>query len=82
MLLTAAVLLIFLTATKDKAIIGALAAMFGIAGFFSLPRRPNAWKRDPPTAKQIAYAEKLGIEVTPGITKGELSALITQVTGR
>lgn len=82
MLLTSLVLLIFLFATKDKAVIGGLAAMFGLAGYFTLPRMPNAWKRDPPSAKQLAYAEKLGIDVAPGMTKGEVSALISQATGR
>jgi len=82
MLLTALVLLIVLFTTKDKALIGGMAVMFGLAGYFSLPRMPNAWRRDPPTAKQIAYAEALGIEVVPGMSKGDLSALITQVTGR
>lgn len=82
MLLLAVVLFIFLFATKDKAIIGGLAAMFGLAGFLSLPRRPNAWKADPPSQKQVAYAAKLGIQVRPGMTKGEVSAMISQVTGR
>jgi hypothetical protein len=82
MLLTSLVLLIFLFATEDKAVVGGLAAMFGLAGYFTLPRMPNAWKRDPPSAKQLAYAEKLGIDVAPGMTKGEVSALISQATGR
>lgn len=82
MLLVAAVLLIFLFVTKDKAVIGGLAAMFAIVGYVSLPRRPDAWKHDPPTAKQLNYAAKLGIEVEPGMTKGDVSALISQVTGR
>ena len=82
MLATAAVLLIFLTTTTDKALIGGMAALFALAGYFSLPRIPNAWKRDPPTSKQIAYAEKLGIQVVPGMSKGDVSELISQVVGR
>jgi len=82
MLLTALVLFVFLFTTKDKALIGGMAAVFGLAGLFSLPRMPNAWKRDPPTAKQIKYAESLGIEVVPGMSKGDVSAMISQVTGR
>lgn len=46
------------------------------------PRRPNAWRSDPPTEKQLAYAADLGIIVPPGATKGEVSAMITAVTGR
>lgn len=82
MLLVSLVLLIFLFATKDKALIAGMSAVFGLAGYFTLPRMPNAWKRDPPSDKQLAYAEKLGIKVAPGMTKGEVSALISQVTGR
>jgi len=82
LLLLALVLLIFIFASKDKLLIGGLAAMFAIAGFFSMPRMPNAWRRDPPTAKQIKYAESLGIQVVPGMTKGDVSALISQVSGR
>lgn len=82
MLLTSLVLVIFLFTTEDKAVTGGLAAMFGLAGYVTLPRMPNAWKRDPPSAKQLAYAEKLGIPIAPGMTKGEVSSLISQVTGR
>lgn len=46
------------------------------------PRRPNAWRSDPPTEKQLSYAANLGITVPPGATKGEVSAMITAVTGR
>lgn len=82
MLLVSGLLVLFFFTTNDKALMAGLAAMFGLAGFFSFPRRPNAWKQDPPTQKQIDYASKLGIVVMPGMTKGELSALISQVTGR
>jgi hypothetical protein len=34
---------------------------------------------DPPTAKQLRYAKKLGIEVTPGMTKWDVSDLIRQM---
>jgi hypothetical protein len=59
-----------------------LAAVFGAAGLLSWPRRPDAWRYDPPTERQLAYAEALGIDVPDGATKGDVSALITQVTGR
>lgn len=48
----------------------------------SWPRRPDAWRRDPPTDRQLEYAAALGIVTPPGISKGELSDLISQATGR
>ena len=54
-----------------------LAAVFGLAGVFTWPRRPNAWRRDPPTDRQIAYARDLGITVRRGMSKGELSDMIS-----
>lgn len=52
------------------------------AGAFSWPRRANAWRKDPPTEKQIAYATSLGIDIPPNASKGELSDLISQATDR
>lgn len=52
------------------------------AGAFAWPRRANAWRNDRPSDKQIAYATSLGIDIPPGASKGELSDLISQVTGR
>lgn len=52
------------------------------AAWYGWPRRPHAWKSDPPTDKQLAYAADLGIVVPPGATKGEVSAMITAITGR
>jgi hypothetical protein len=46
-------------------------------GVFAWPRRPNAWRHDKPTERQIAYARDLGIPIPRGITKGELSDLIS-----
>ena len=48
----------------------------------SWPRVPDAWRKDLPTQKQLAFAESLEIDVPPGISKGELSDMISQVTGR
>lgn len=80
---TALILVLFaLTADKDKAVSLGIAAMFGVAGLATWPRIPNAWRRDPPTAKQLAYAEKLGLDVPARISKGELSDMISSVTGR
>ena len=67
---------------QNKAVSFGIAAMFGVAGLATWPRIPNAWRRDPPTAKQLAYAEKLGLDVPARITKGELSDMISSVTGR
>lgn len=53
-----------------------------VLGWVAWPRQPNAWRRDPPTERQIRYAEALGIEVPPSISKGDLSDLISQVAGR
>lgn len=61
--------------------IGVSAAIF-IAGILAWPKRPNAWRRDPPTERQLAYARDLGIAVPDGISKGDLSDLISQAAGR
>ena len=77
------VLLIFVAAKpNDWALMLGMAAVFGIAGVATWPRMPNAWRRDPPTAKQLAYAERLGLDVPARISKGELSDMISSVTGR
>ena len=60
----------------------AVAGIFGVAAFFTWPRRPNAWRYDPPTDRQLAYAQDLGIAVPPGATKGEVSDMISAVKGR
>jgi hypothetical protein len=55
------------------------------AGFLAWPRWPNAWKNDPPTERQLAYALDLGIAIPDGVTKGQLSDMISaakSVTGR
>lgn len=62
---------------------GVIVGGVALAGaWMSWPRRPNAWKADPPSDRQLAYAANLGIVVPPGATKGEVSAMITAVTGR
>jgi hypothetical protein len=62
---------------KATAAMYGIGAVFGLAGLLSWPRRPNAWRRDPPTERQLAYARDLGISIPKGISKGELSDLIT-----
>lgn len=65
---------------------GVVVAGLGIAAcvgaWFGWPRTPNAWRRDPPTQKQLRYAADLGIRVRRGASKGEVSDLISSVTGR
>lgn len=58
------------------------AAVFAIAGLLSWPRRPNAWRSDPPTDRQLRYAADLGIQVPRRATKGQVSDLISEATGR
>lgn len=58
------------------------AAVFALAGLFAWPRRPNAWRSDPPTERQVRYAADLGIRLPRGATKGQVSDLISKATGR
>lgn len=54
-----------------------------VAGsILSWPRRPNSWRRDPPSDRQIAYATSLGLFVSPEMSKGEVSDMISRATGR
>ena len=67
---------------RRDATLAVLAVLFLFGGGFSFPKIPNAWRRERPSQKQIAYAEKLGIDVPPSISKGELSDMISSVVGR
>ena len=60
----------------------ACSVLFLFGGAFSFPRMPNAWRRDRPSEKQLAYAMKLGIDVPDDVSKGELSEMITSVARR
>jgi len=82
LVLLALPMLVMATVPENRVMGLVLAAIFGIAGVASWPRKPNAWKHDPPSERQLAYAEALGIDVPAGATKGDVSAMITQVTGR
>ena len=42
----------------------------------------GSWRSDPATDKQKSFADELGIKYPRNITKGELSDLITKVTGK
>jgi hypothetical protein len=69
--------------TPDGKAVGyGVAAVSAIGAFLTWPRMPNAWRRDPPTQRQLEYASDLGISVPRGATKGQVSDLISAVTGR
>jgi hypothetical protein len=85
------VLVIFVAAFfVASPLIATKASMWGVAGgtwvllaaFLSWPRLPDAWRKDPPTAKQIQYAESLGLVVPEGASKGQVSEMISSATGR
>lgn len=80
MLVTAAALLLAASTdkTNGRTFSLATAAVFGLAGFFAWPKRPNAWRREPPTDRQISFARDLGITIPRGVSKGELSDMISQ----
>lgn len=68
---------------KDAGVVVAGLGIAACAGaWFGWPRMPNAWRRDPPTQKQLRYAADLGIRVPRGATKGDVSDAISRVTGR
>ena len=39
------------------------------------------WRQNPPSAKQEAFARKLGVQIQPGWSSGEVSDAIVKVTG-
>lgn len=58
-------------------IVAEVAALVVLAGgVLSWPRMPGSWRGEPPSDKQIAYAQNLGIRIPDGITKGRLSDMI------
>ncbi len=48
-------------------------------GNAALAAKARAWRREPPTDKQIAYARRLPGALRPGMSKGELAQSITHV---
>lgn len=76
---TAVVVAGFAIFGKERSLgLAAMCCLVAVASVLSWPRLPDAWRRDPPTARQLAYAEQLGIVVPQGISKGSLSDLIAQ----
>jgi hypothetical protein len=54
------------------------AAWFSVFGAKpSMASAAKAWRRDPPTDKQLEYAVKLGIDIPDGCSKGQLSDMIS-----
>ena len=51
-------------------------------GALAWPRAKDRWRKDPPTERQLAYAESLGISIPALASKGEVSDLISEVTGK
>jgi len=79
---TATFLLVGVFTPDGKAFGFGAAAVAGVGAFLTWPRMPNAWRRDPPTQRQLEYASNLGIHIPRGATKGQVSDLISAVTGR
>lgn len=79
-----AVILVFSSlAGERRSLLMSLGGIWLVASaLLSWPRVPEAWRKDPPTERQLEYAASLGIPVPAGISKGQLSDMITQVTGR
>jgi hypothetical protein len=81
MFLTGAAMLIAILFRFSWAL-AACSVLFMFGGAFSFPRVPNAWRREQPSQKQLAYAAKLGLDVPADTSKGELSDMISSVVGR
>ena len=69
-------------AEESRAAIGSVAVVLSLGGLFAWPRRPNSWRSDRPSDRQLEYAADLGIAVPAGATKGEVSDMISAVTGQ
>ena len=80
----------FWTSSKDDMgrniaiFFGVLSAILLFIGarWAKAPKRYYTWRNDPATDRQKSFADELGIRYAKGITKGELSDRISQVTGK
>lgn len=80
--LTGFVFLLACAFSKDASwMMYGISSVIAVGGLLSWPRRPNAWRRDPPTMRQIEYADHLGIAIPTGVTKGQLSDMISEAKG-
>lgn len=66
------------TAKKRTAFQVAIPAVITVGGALAWPRGTNSWRRDAATDRQIAYAKSLGVPLRKGMSKGEVSDLISQ----
>lgn len=75
---TAAVFGIMLPFTDASyVVLGEAGAVLVIAAcWLSWPRIPGSWRSDPPSDKQLEYADSLGIRIPRNVTKGRLSDMI------
>jgi len=71
-----------LIATKASLVGVATGILVLASAVLSWPRLPDAWRRDPPTERQLEYAESLGLVIPEEASKGEVSQMISQITGR
>lgn len=67
-----------MVAPKKTAYTVGVPIAIAVGGALAWPRRPNSWRRDKPTERQLAYAKALGVPLRPGLSKGEVSDLISQ----
>lgn len=63
--------------------VGSLLVVYGYSRGYRAraQRRSTSWRLDPASEKQKEFARDLGIQFPKGITKGQLSDLISAVTG-
>jgi hypothetical protein len=61
--------------------IATLLIFFG-ARWFTGKRPDGAWRSDPATERQKSFANDLGIQYPENVTKGELSDMISKITGK
>jgi hypothetical protein len=56
------------------------AVVLGAGAYLAWPR--STWRDEAPSQRQLSYASDLGVRVPRGATKGQVSDLISRVTGR
>ena len=62
---------------------GLTSLVFGWTGLKWLHGQTDTtWRSDPATAKQKSFADELGIRYPKNISKGDLSDLISEATGK
>jgi hypothetical protein len=62
---------------------GSMALILLLIGHrWSQTNRSTSWRNDPATDRQKDFAKELGIRFPKRITKGQLSDLISKVTGK